>query len=139
MLLTKLKGSTKYNISLNKYLIDWDRKVSAPQFKIKSLLKPYWLSDMVFEECYIPGSKLRLDLFNYTKKLIVEISPDKVHLKFNKFFHKDRQNFLQRLEKDRQKTEWAQKNDLTIVHLYDTDIANFDAKKFHDEILNGVE
>ena len=71
MLLTKLHGFSKVNVP-SKSNVDWDKKVSTPQFKVKSFLQDFWKNDVIVEEFIIPGSKFRIDLFNFSKKIAVE-------------------------------------------------------------------
>lgn len=125
MRFTKLNGQKLYNVNISKYKIDWERKVSAPQFKIKSLVKKLWEYDLVLEEFVIPGSRLRLDLFNTNKKIVLEVSPDCYHSNYNSFLHGNRQKFLDKIKKDFIKREWCEKNKLSLIELTDKDIKEF--------------
>lgn len=125
MKLKKINGTKIVNVNLVKYKVDWERIVSAPQFKIKSILKPYWQFDLVLEEFVIPGSKLRLDLFNTRKMIAVEVSPDCYHSDYNKFLHKNRSKFLDKIKKDFKKREWCEENNITLLELVDEDIKLF--------------
>lgn len=113
-------------ISINpfQYIINWDTKVSKPQKKVTDFLQPYWKSDLVLQEFRIPGSLLRIDLFNVSKKIVVEVSPDELHSNYNPFLHKDRARFLQKLKADNQKMTWAERNELLFVELTSSDIKN---------------
>lgn len=113
-------------ISVNpgQYIIDWDMKVSKPQKKVSDFLRPYWEFDLVLQEFRIPGSLLRIDLFNVTKKIIIEVSPDELHSNYNPFLHKDRAGFLKKLKADNQKMDWADRNNLLFVELTSSDIKN---------------
>lgn len=123
----KVKGFKSEKLvtwNIQKYLINWERKVSGPQLFVKNFLYPYWKNCIVIEEARIPSSLLRLDLTNLTKKIIVEISPDKVHLEFNKFMHGGRAGFLKKLKADADKMVWAESNGFLFVELYDEDLKN---------------
>ena len=87
------------NKSFAKSKIDWDRSISKPQKRVKDIVKPIWCFQDVHEELYIPNSKLRIDLINFTTSTVIEVSP-KQHDTYNDFFHKDRQTFLRSLERD---------------------------------------
>lgn len=130
MKLTKLYSDQVVNISLQSYKIDWSRKVSAPQFKTKQFLESFWKWDVVYEEVMIPGSKKRIDLWNESKKLIIEVSPKKVHTEYNEFFHKSRSGFLKKLQTDNDKKAWGIKNGYDYVELDDKDIKNLSKQLF---------
>lgn len=118
------------NINLEKYRIDWDRKVSKPQFQVKHFLFPFWRNDIVVEELRIPSSLLRIDLCNLTKKIIIEVSPRALHVNYNKFLHGSRAGFLKKLKADAKKMVWAENNGFTFVELYDQEIDNLSVELF---------
>ena len=122
MLLSKLLSTKLIQVPVKANII-WDKKVaSAPQFIVKTFLQPFWKFDQVVEEFYIPGSKLRLDLFNINKKIAVEISPDGYHVHYNPWLHKDRLKFLAKVKNDENKRNWCTRNDIRLIELYDEDI-----------------
>jgi len=131
MKLTKL--NSKKLISVPVYdNINWDKQIaSKPQFLVKSFLRKYWEYDPVTEEFFIPGSKLRIDLFNIRLKIAVEISPIKVHCQYNPWMHKSRFGFLDKVKKDEQKRNWCNVNNIRLVELYDDDIKNLSWELFH--------
>lgn len=104
------------NKSFAKSKIDWDRSVSKPQKRIKDIVKPLWCFQDVHEELYIPSSKLRVDLINFTTSTVIEVSP-KQHDTYNEFFHKDRQKFLRSLERDFKKIEWCEMNGFQYIEI----------------------
>ncbi len=130
MKLTKLNSNTIVNLNLGKYSVDWDRKVSNPQFTTKQFLKKYWEFDAVYEEVLIPGSLLRIDLTNTSRMIMVEVSPDAIHTKYNKFMHKNRSGFLKKIEADFAKRKWSEINGFEFVELNDEDIKNISADLF---------
>lgn len=123
MKILNYKGK-EISINPTQYLIDWNQKVSKPQKKVADFLYPYWKSDLVLQEFRIPGSLLRIDLFNVTKKIIVEVSPDEVHSKFTPFLHGDRVGFLRKLKADKSKMDWAERNNISFFELNSNDIKN---------------
>ena len=133
MKLTKLNTTILVNYNLKSYLIDWDRKVSGPQKKTKDFLKKYWKNDIVCEELLIKGSLLRLDLINFTKKIIIEVSPRDLHVNYNKFMHGGRSGYLKKLQSDAKKMEWSENNGFIFIELYDENINNLSVKMFKDE------
>lgn len=130
MKLFKLNSDHSVYINPEKYIIDWDRKVSKPQKAVKDFLRPFWDGDSVYEEFLIPGSKKRLDLFNWTKKIVVEVSPDSTHKNFNKFMHRNRSMFVKMLKTDQNKFLWAEKNNLVFISLDDNDIKSLSVDLF---------
>ena len=124
MKLTKLHGDKLINYNIKSYLINWERKVSGPQKKVKDFLKVYWKNDIVCEELRILGSLLRVDLINFTKKVIIEVSPRGLHVDFNKFMHGGRGGYLKKLKSDHEKRVWAESNSFIFIELYDEDIEN---------------
>lgn len=128
----KLNSEKLVNVNLSKHYIDWAHKVSAPQKAVKDFLKPYWKNDCVLEEFLIPGSKLRIDIFNISKHVIIEVSP-KQHTEFNKFFHKTRAAFLTALKRDMDKRKWGEDNGFTFVEIYDEDMKDGLTKEWFKE------
>ena len=111
----KLKNSTKY-------LIDWDKKCrSKLQKKVKDLLYSNWVSDIVFEELPVLGTRMTLDFYNANKKLAVEVDGNQ-HYKYNKFFHSNsRQNFLSQLQRDEKKEYFCEINKIKLVRILEND------------------
>lgn len=121
MILLDLKGRQR-KVSYDKYLVKWDEiRGSKAQFNTKQFFKKYWIHDVVCEEFIIPGSRLRLDLINFTKKIAIETSGAQ-HETFNKFFHKNRIGFIKSVKRDFQKIEWLEKNSITLIEIYDSEV-----------------
>ena len=115
-----LKGKV-YNVNITDYLIRWDRVVSKPQKAVKDFLYKYWKNDVVLEEFRCPGSLLRIDIFNASKRIAVEVSPAQ-HTSYNEFFHKgNRANYLASLKRDMQKAEFCKVNNIILVEIFDED------------------
>ena len=77
---------------------------------------------MVLEEFRIPGSLLRCDFLNYTKKIAVEANGSQ-HEKFNKFFHHDsRAKYFQSIKRDFEKIEWLEREGFTVIEIVESDI-----------------
>lgn len=134
MILSNIKGRPT-KITHTKYSIKWDNPSrSIAQFNTKQFFKNYWLTDVVCEEFKIPGSKLRIDLINFTKKIVVETS-GRQHEKFVKFFHKNRVGFLKSIKRDFKKINWIESNGFTFLEIYDSEVkdlsADFLAEKFN--------
>ena len=119
----KIKNLYGREVSINtsKYSIDWDKKVSNPQKIVKDILRPYWSGHSVCEEFYIPSTKMRVDLINFTLGIVVEVSPKGSH-QFNQFFHKNRPNFLASAKRDFKKMDWVVLNGFEYVEIDDVDL-----------------
>jgi hypothetical protein len=123
MLVKAFKSNREININVSKYRIDWNRKVSKPQFKFKKFVYPYWKFDVVLEEFVIPksGGK-RIDLFNISKGIAVEISPASVHFEYNKFFHGSEEGYGKKIRSDLDKIDWIESNGWKILEIVDEDL-----------------
>jgi hypothetical protein len=110
-------------VNASKYSIDWEKRVSRPQKIVKDIIRPLWAGDIVCEEFRIPSSKLRIDLVNFTLRIVIEVSPKSSH-SFNKFFHKNRSGFLSSCKRDITKQEWCQINGFIYVELTEQDFEN---------------
>lgn len=113
------------NKSFSKYKINWDRKVSKPQKRVKDIIHPYWAAQDVYEELYIPNSKLRIDLANLSIGKIVEISPSQ-HQKYNEFLHGSRLKYLEAQKRDLQKIDWCEMNGFDYVEIDENDLKQSD-------------
>lgn len=120
-MLFKTINGRQVDIPTARYRVDWERIVSKPQKAVKDFLRPYWAHDIVFEEMRVPGSKMRIDLVNVNKGVVVEVSPESSH-SFNAFFHRGSLNrFKDALKRDLRKAEWARANEFAFVELNETD------------------
>lgn len=130
MKFTKLhKPNIKVNVNVSEYLCDWHKVVSKPQKKVKDFLYPYWNGCVVLEEFRIPGSLLRIDLLNLTRKVAVEVSPASTH-SFNEFFHKNRFRFGASVRRELDKQEWIEQNGFKLVEVFEDDLDILSPKWF---------
>ena len=116
------------NKNVTKYRVDWQGKsASKIQFKVKQFFETYWKYHIVYEEFPVYGTRLRVDLINFTKKIAVEVHGNQ-HFNFNKFFHgNSRAKYLQSMKRDWQKAEWLESNDINLVEIEEKDIENLSA------------
>lgn len=114
----KLNGFYAYK-NLFKYRINWDGKsLSKFQQKVKQFFKVYWKNDVCYEEMPLAGTRLRLDLFNATRHIGVEIHGAQ-HGKYNPFFHgENRNNFLDQIHRDLKKNEWCEINGFQLIEIF---------------------
>jgi hypothetical protein len=118
--------NAKVILKINKYKIDWENDGdSSLEIKFRDLIYPYWKSHIVLFQCFVPGSKLRLDFLNCTMRLLVEIDGEQ-HDKFNKHFHRNSKNvWLASMRRDESKERWCEENNIKVVHLVKEDLDNF--------------
>ena len=125
----KLKTGKEVNISVDKYYINWDKQISKPQKAVKDFVYPLWKYDNVLEEFVIPGSRLRIDILNLSKKIAIEVSPDSTHKNFNKFMHGSRATgYLNTFKRDSEKIKWIEENGFDFIEITDTELKNLNKK-----------
>jgi hypothetical protein len=132
MLIPTINGARKVNVNLSRYKIKWDDyRASKAQSAAKAFLKPYWLADQVCEEFKVPGSKLRIDIINFSKKIVVEVSGQQ-HEGYVKFFHKNRLGFLKSVKRDFKKMDWVKRfMEFRFVEIYDHEVEGLTIDKFN--------
>lgn len=109
--------------SVNRYRIVWEKKSrSKIQFRVKQLLKVVWDTHIVFEEFPVFGTKMKVDFYNATKKVAIEVNGPQ-HDKFNKFFHDNsRLQFLKGIKRDTLKYQWLEKNGIFLIEIIEEDL-----------------
>ncbi len=131
MKLLNIKGKLVEK-SVNKYRIDWNKPSrSKIQFAAKQLLKQVWETNIVYEEFPCFGSLLKVDFYNATKKIAVEVNGEQ-HAKFHYFHGGSRMNYLESIKRDFQKRKWLELNDIKLVEVIKEEIDN--PKKFFELI-----
>lgn len=111
------------NKNVEKHRIRWDEKSrSNIQFQVKQFLKPFWLGHVVYEEFPVYGSRLKVDIINFTRRIAIEVHGDQ-HFKFNKFFHNNRRAvWLDSVNRDGQKLEWLARNEITVIEILQDEV-----------------
>lgn len=111
------------NKNVEKFRIRWDEKSrSNIQFQVKQFLKPFWLGHVVYEEFPVYGSRLKVDIINFTRRIAIEVHGNQ-HFKFNKFFHNDRRsNWLNSLKRDDDKLVWLEKNGILVIEILEDEV-----------------
>lgn len=108
-------------LNVSKYKLSWEKKSrSKPQFECKQFLKKYWIHDIMLEEMRVPKTRYTFDIVNLTKRIVIEVHGTQ-HFEHNKFFHENRIDFLQQLQRDSFKEEWARKNGFCFVEILESD------------------
>lgn len=86
----------------------------------------------------IPGSRLRVDLVNLNKRILVEINGVQ-HDEFNEHFHRNsRLQFLGQITRDSAKKDWAEANNFKLIEILPEDLPlsrEFFREKYEIEIL----
>lgn len=132
-----MKFQTLYGRTVSKncfkYLIDWDKKSrSKIQFRTKQILKPFWLAHIVFEEFPVFGTRLKIDFYNATRRLAIEVNGPQ-HDEFNPFFHNNsRTLFVRGIDRDCEKARWLEANDIQLIEIIEADLK--DLPTFHKKL-----
>ena len=122
MKLKRLNSNKEFNLNIAKYYTDWDKTVGSKfQRRVKDFFFPYWKSHVVCEELRIPGSLLRIDLINFTRRWIVETNGNQ-HREYNQHFHQNRSNYLNQIKRDFEKESWANLNQFKYIEIYEEDM-----------------
>lgn len=122
------------SISLDKYLIDWDKNsLSKGQFELKQFLRQFWSTDYVCEELFLIGTRLRLDFFNKTKMIAIEFDGEQ-HDKFVPFFtDNNRCKYLSQKQRDNKKELWCQINNILFVRIKPIDMKDISKEWFNNK------
>lgn len=118
---TPFNRPRKYK-NVKKYLINWGSKSrSKLQTRVKKFIQKHWEQDVVFEEFPVIGTRLTLDFYNANKKIAIEVQGDQ-HVKFVKFFHQNRFNYIDQLKRDEEKERFCDINEIKLITIYQNDI-----------------
>lgn len=122
MIFKTLRGASK-DIKIRHYLIDWGGdSLSHFQEEVKAFLYPYWRRDVVCEELPVAGTKMRFDMINISRKVIVEVN-GVAHLDPDSHFHQgSRARWLSQIKRDHAKTEWAEMNGYQMAEIEPDDL-----------------
>lgn len=131
----KAKGlnGREYNWNLNKYDVydDDKKKRSKHHLRARKILKEvYGGSYRILEEVKLPGSTLPhrrsvlyLDFFIPVIKVGVEVH-GRQHYEFTPFFHKNLKDYLLAMNRDDDKSEWCELNNIELIILKYSDSDN---------------
>ncbi len=139
MKLKSVRSDHEVSVNVARYMIDWDAKCrSKYQWEIKQWLRQYWHHHICLEEFLLPGSRLRCDFVNLTRKAIIEMNGVQ-HDKYNKHFHRgSRLNFMSQVTRDQIKRDWANANGFVLIEIQPSDLpltTTFFKEKYNLEIL----
>ena len=121
------------NKNVIKYKVDWDKPCrSKIQFNFKSFFKDYWSGHICYEEFPVFGSRLKVDLINFTRKIAVEVQGEQ-HNEFNKFFHNNsRDKYLESIQRDMKKIQWLEMNEFKVLEVTKEDLPELSRKYIFD-------
>jgi hypothetical protein len=112
----------KFNYSKNKSRRSRSNKSSYHK-EARLLISSYFNNYSIYEEVTLPGSKkvsrnslLYADFYIPEVALIVEVHGEQ-HYTYSHFFHKNKYNFFKSKNRDRDKIEWCELNDIDILIL----------------------
>ena len=119
------------NRNVSNYIINWDKKSrSNVQFLTKQFLRPFWQSQIVYEEFPCFGTLLKVDILNATLKIAVEVH-GKQHESFNSFFHNGNPaNYLKGIKNDFKKIKWLEKNNFKLIEIMEDEVPKLDKEFF---------
>jgi len=106
-----------------------DEGRSKLHLKARKLLNEMFPYDIILEDVTLPGTKnarrkslLIADLFLPARNLMVEVNGEQ-HTKHITYYHKTKHEFLKAQLRDREKIEWCDINDISLVILnFDQDV-----------------
>ena len=121
------------NKNVVKYKVDWDKPCrSKIQFNVKSFFKDYWSGHICYEEFPVFGSRLKVDLIKFTRKIAVEVQGEQ-HNEFNKFFHNNsRDKYLESIQRDMKKIQWLEMNEFKVLEVTKEDLPELSRKYIFD-------
>lgn len=116
----------EYNWNLSKYSTTKDKersKRSQYHLRARSVLSEIFHSYIILEEVKLPGSVathkksvLYFDFYVPNIKLAVEVHGQQ-HYQFSQFFHKNKLDFIKAQNRDDDKKEWCDLNNIVLVVL----------------------
>ena len=110
---------------------------SKIQFEVKSFFKDHWENHICYEEFPVFGTRMKVDLINFTRKIAVEVQGDQ-HNQYNKFFHGgSRDKYLASIKRDMKKISWLEMNEFNVLEIETKDIKNLSRSYIFDTF--GVE
>ena len=112
-----LKGRERKLKNARRSIIDW-HKLTRSKFQdaTKKFLYPFWKDDQVFEELRIVGTLMRFDIYNHSKKIVIE-TVGRQHAQYVKHFHGNRTGFLKQVKRDLLKHDFCELNGITLVEI----------------------
>lgn len=93
---------------------------SEHHLRARKLLKEIFPLELIFEEVALPGSSAKKQLFAdfyiHSIKLMIEVNGEQ-HYSKNSFFHKNHADFIKGKLRDKDKQNWCEINNISLVVL----------------------
>jgi len=132
MTLLDIKGRLVSKNS-TRFLIKWDEKSrSKIQFKVKQFLKPFWKTQIVYEEFPVYGTQMKVDILNATHKIAIEVNGIQ-HEEFSEFFHGHPVNYLKSFNRDSLKRNWLEENGFKLIEIRQSEIDSISREFFKEK------
>lgn len=117
-----LSGRLK-DIPSHQYRVDFDGDQGSEfSAEVLDFFYPYWKYDVVFAEHPVPGTKMRWDFVNQTKRVILETDGDQHHDPQNHWNKIKPGAWLKQVKHDADKDKIAEKNGYTVVRIRECDL-----------------
>ena len=108
-----------------KYRIDWEKSCrSKIQFEVKNFFKDYWENHICYEEFPVFGTRLKVDLINFTRKIAVEVQGDQ--------HGGSRDKYLASIKRDMKKINWLEMNEFKVLEIETKDIKSLSRSYIFD-------
>lgn len=116
----KIKGidgkTYNWNITNNSVLLSDERERSELHVRARIILKEIFPFDRILEEVFLPSVGLYGDFYIPKQKMMIECH-GRQHYEFIKYFHKTAAGFIKSLQRDNQKKEFCEINEIELVEL----------------------
>lgn len=117
----KVKGldGREHSWNIAKHIVpnNATRPRSDLHLEARKLLKGLYPSYTILEELFLPGSNgLYLDFFVSQLSLAIEVH-GRQHYEFIQHFHGDKISFIKAQKRDRDKKQWLDLNNITLIEL----------------------
>jgi len=97
------------------------RPRSKLHLAVRELIQEEYPGERVYEEVFLPGAgTLYADFYLSQSKIMVECQGEQ-HSKFVPHFHGTRLNFIRTQKRDKDKRNWCDLNNITLIELYNTE------------------
>ncbi len=87
---------------------------SKRQYEVGQILKQRYKLDSILEDVTIPGTRLSLDFYLPQRQIAVEVQGEQ-HGEFNPFFHEDMSDFNAQQDRDAQKLQFCELNNIKLL------------------------
>lgn len=126
------KSNKEIWCSDSKYLIDWTKAAPSKGAQVvKVFLQANYSKHIIYEEYFLPKTKLRVDFLVPGKKMAIEFDGIQ-HSNFNKHFHRNRIGYLNSIGRDTKKEEYLEWNGYRVVRITEDDLDKLSVEWLRD-------